>query len=342
MYKRQNKGDIRAIKGSLIKLKFLFNVYPLKAYVQFENGKRNPINLYGKNGEIEFILRESSYYSVVVFSKDGFKTRNPVKYRVEVLEDSFPKVEVISPKMNLRVRRGEKIPVIFEAEDDFGVEDVYFVFRFDGKERKVFVNRFSKSKVLSNFTIDTFDFNEGENVFWKIVVYDNDTVSGPKFSESRIFEFEVTSFKDLHKDVQELEKEINQEIFEQLSREMDFKDKYILNFDTNNLKEMISKRKEFEDYLLRLDEKLEKLLTKMEEDPYVNLNVYNEYRGLKDSIEFLRKRKYESFRKKLEKGEFENLKEFSDEIIQELERLSVLSEDINRVCLLYTSPSPRD
>jgi len=328
-----NKPDISVITGTSVLIRGESNVILKSGFIKTDYGEKNPIEIKGKKFKVEIVVSKSGYYWIEVVSKDGFKNASPVKYLLEVKKDEFPNIEIISPKMDLKIKKGEKIPVVYKTEDDFGITEVDIHFKIKNKEKVFILKKTNKVKesFIESYNIDTNLFNEGDIVYYFLSCKDNDTFSGPKISKTRVYELEIVSFREMHLEVQNIQKEIKNQIFELLSREMGFKDKfdeYITEKDTENLKNLATLKEDYERYLNEISEKTSKLIEEMNKDPYVNLSVFNEYRGLKENLNFLEENFYKKQISDLKGKRFKNVNLKQEKLLNELERLSLLSEEI--------------
>ncbi|MGE3163442.1 MAG: hypothetical protein AB7O52_00900 [Planctomycetota bacterium] len=69
----------------------------------------------------DFRVERDGYYSFKLESEDGFANSTPIRYRIAVVPDQPPEVNVIKPGRNLEVGVHAVLPIWVEARDDYGV-----------------------------------------------------------------------------------------------------------------------------------------------------------------------------------------------------------------------------
>ncbi len=83
----------------------------------------------GTRIEGEFVAEREGFYSFRLVSLDGFENRNPVRYRIALIQDRAPSVQIVAPGRNIEVGTRATFPIRVEAEDDYGIVSSVLVFR---------------------------------------------------------------------------------------------------------------------------------------------------------------------------------------------------------------------
>lgn len=68
-----------------------------------------------------FKVVKDGYYAFALESADGFVNSSPIRYRIAVVPDVPPDVNVIKPGRNLEVSVRATVPIVAQARDDYGV-----------------------------------------------------------------------------------------------------------------------------------------------------------------------------------------------------------------------------
>ncbi len=147
------------------------------------------------------------------------KQKDTVHYRVSVIKDAFPSIEVSeqtdSVSAGLKYFNGI-------VSDDYGLKNLQFIYKIthengQNKEVRMPVQQVMGSQMNFRFAVD---FNREEvklndKISYYFVVYDNDGVNGSKASKSQLFTYELPSLAELN-DTRNKEQEQTKENIDQL------------------------------------------------------------------------------------------------------------------------------
>ena len=124
-----------------------------------------------------------------VISVLGLENANPVQYRIHLIPDQYPQGEIISPIEDLEVAGSEILPLLYSASDDYGLTAIRLIYQMAGTERSITLKGFkdNHSVGLERFKWDlgSLTLTPGDRVTYRLEVWDNDSVSGPKAGYSR-------------------------------------------------------------------------------------------------------------------------------------------------------------
>jgi len=114
------KLDARALQGSRLHWQLRFAPQPQRAWLQFHDGRRLPLQRDGERWQASEALQRSGLYRIVTEPALAEPGR---AWRLEVVPDRPPQVKVIEPAQTLTqaAPRQRRWPLRFEASDDFGV-----------------------------------------------------------------------------------------------------------------------------------------------------------------------------------------------------------------------------
>ena len=120
------------------------------------------------------------------FSLDDDPTRS---YAIQIVEDVYPQVTLVEPASELEVRPEDRIDVVYNAADDFGLSYIDLVAEMPSGEerRRLFEPAATETGKEGEYTLDlaTLDLSEDDGeITLYIEAADNDTVKGPKISRS--------------------------------------------------------------------------------------------------------------------------------------------------------------
>lgn len=270
----------------------------------------------------------NEHYAVTL-SNDKVKTSDSIAYRLNVLADVFPGIDVTEASDSLLPKR-----LYFNGNisDDYGFTNLVFSYQqikdANGKAKveKPVREPISFSRNATNqIYFHAWDFSElslepGDVLEYYFEVWDNDGVSGAKSSRTEIKVFKAPTLKELSektensnaeikdnleksaKDVMQLRKE-----FDELQK--DLYDKKSLSWqDKQRIQELLNKQKE-----------LEKQINNAQQENKQKLNEQQEYADIDEEL----LKKQEELQKLMEEVLTEEMKK----MIEELEKLM---EEMNK------------
>ncbi len=190
-------GEIRAYLGSSVLVRVKASKPIREAVLALADGWRIPLKE-AKDGFLEGLLLLGSPGSYQVRLKDrfGFTNPSPRRFRIDIIPDTPPHAQVISPRKDVTVEAGDEVRMRYLASDDFGVRRLgleYWIGK--GRRRRVSLDggegprkQISGSHV---FDLRALAMGPGASLRYRVVAEDTDTVSGPKRTASRVYHIRV-------------------------------------------------------------------------------------------------------------------------------------------------------
>lgn len=80
-----------------------------------------------------FPAEENGFYHFRLVSEDGFENPNPIRYRIAVIADSAPSVQILHPGRNLELSDHAQLELRLHLEDDYGIEEAEILFFREGE-----------------------------------------------------------------------------------------------------------------------------------------------------------------------------------------------------------------
>ena len=176
------------------------------------------------------LVMQEGAYTVEIEDTHGLKNPQPPRYTVQLVPDLTPKVELRHPQDGLEVDEMGSLPVRYDVEDDFGLQDAALVYFGAGAaEQRVPLHsgHFAKRQEQETFT---WDLNQWplpavETVQVYVEVYDNDTISGPKKGVSPTITLKLRSREQEHQELQSLQKDVAEEVLALLADHLELSDR---------------------------------------------------------------------------------------------------------------------
>ncbi|NIO18928.1 DUF4175 family protein [bacterium] len=349
----KTSGDLEALLGTQVQMTLKANKPIRKGFLLTDDGKRLPLkierDLYLKEG---LVLTGERVYWVEVEDNQGYTNPRPIKHYIRTLLDSPPQIKIIAPGSDLTVSEKSKVELAYEASDDFGLTQIDLVYqKLRGEsyqsmqpERKR-IERFEPAvgQKLRDYQweLENLQLRPGELISYYLEAWDNDAISGPKSSLSQTYYLEVFSYLKEHEEIEQMEHHFREEILRILGDQILAKGR-VEDWEeiqgVEELKSIQADQGKIEKSTEDLLKYLQKLLPRMEADPLGNSQVYAEYENMEGNLQYLKDEKMAEVLSKISeamkatsadrKEHMEKVKNGQEEIISELEKMSLLAENL--------------
>ena len=210
----KNIGDITIPYGS--RLKWNFKTIDTEQ-LQFIINDTNLVNAQKENQD--FVVRKTLYKSVnysINTQNNFFANKNVINYNINVIPDLYPtiKVQAIQDSTNLKVFYFKGF-----VNDDYGLSNLEFIVQNKTANDSTSTIKIDiNPNILSQEFYYAFDFSEylsaDEVAEYYFKVWDNDGVSGNKFSKSTVYSLKLPSKEDVQNSVDEKNKELENKLNE--------------------------------------------------------------------------------------------------------------------------------
>ena len=208
-------GHIAALKGTSVHWRSRAP-FPVKsAALVFSKGVM-PLEVKGDLLEGIFPVLEPDRYHVRLVNQEGRKGEGLPWRSISVLEDRFPKLELKPSSEKREWSEQDEFDLSYQVSDDFGLAKLQWVTRVlkpGSKERFTTIDdfsgqsiRFSKGKY--RVSIAKLAIKPGERLEYFLRIYDNDLVSGPKYTDSDVQALKITSARERHQRLIEAQRRI--------------------------------------------------------------------------------------------------------------------------------------
>ncbi|MGE3538466.1 MAG: DUF4175 family protein [Candidatus Tectimicrobiota bacterium] len=210
---QEGGGDIQALPGTQVTLRMRANVPLSSGVLRFASGQEKPLSITGEELRGDLLVMQEGSYTIEVADTHGLRNAQPPRYSIHVVPDLTPKVAMRQPQDGLEVDEGTTLQVLYEAEDDFGLQDASLVYvGADAVVHRVPLHkgRFTERQVQESvaWDLNQWPLPPGDAVQVYVEVYDNDTISGPKKGVSQTLTLKVHSREQEHQQFEKLQEEI--------------------------------------------------------------------------------------------------------------------------------------
>tara|TARA_B100001996_G_C18671937_1_gene597047 strand:+ start:256 stop:3690 length:3435 start_codon:yes stop_codon:yes gene_type:complete len=225
------KGNIAAIEGllgSTIKIDLKSNRLLGSSFLDI-NQSIKEMTVLNKTAQGEFKINEEGVFTVNLVDTRGITNRDPVPYKIFVIPDNYPTMNVIKPPPVTELGSLMNIPVKIEIEDDYGFSNfqiAYEIQRPSYLKADPFISIFNIKELVLDTTFQSFDFlwdlsdmmlMPEDEIHFHFELYDNDSISGPKKKLSPRFTAKIPSLSDLYEDISKEEMKFTDNLKENIS-----------------------------------------------------------------------------------------------------------------------------
>lgn len=303
----ENVGDVTALKGTRVHLNLETNKTVQTARLVFDDGTELVLEASGQTATGSFTVMREDSYRIRLEDEKGRSNPTPITYRVSVVEDEFPVVQITYPGQDVDLGEDMMLPITVEAQDDFGFSKVRIGYQVleEGvteRERKFFnleLPRDARERLLLSHTWNLDDLNifPEDVVTYFAEAFDNDDVSGPKRARSLTYRVRFPSIYEIYQEVAQGHEETQQGLedlyeqsrslkqdLEQIVRKMQ-RDPELNWEEKQNVREAARKQSEMQEKLESIHRKLEDMVTKLEQNDLLSLETLEKYRELQNLMQ---------------------------------------------------------
>jgi len=224
---QKDNGNIKALVGSRVKLKLSSSKVLGNAVVVYSDSTKRKMSINGKIAESTFVIKKESHYKIELIDKENNSNANPIVYSVKTILDKYPIIEVIMPKEEVKLTKAERIPIHLKINDDYGFEKLQLHHRLSASNFEVPHDTFSTNQISINknvsgqevfyvWNVSKLMLAAGDIVSFYFEVFDNDNVSGPKSTKTRLFTLRVPSMEELFNEAEKSQESAELELMKKL------------------------------------------------------------------------------------------------------------------------------
>ncbi len=291
-------GQIEALKGTLVNLEVRATKQVKEGKILLSQNNQLLLKVDGDRLTGTLLVFYPGAYSFHLKDDLGFENPNPVQYPIRVVLDRYPEGEIMSPDHDLEISGNEVLPIQYTVKDDFGITGVRLSHQVGGKEHFINLKNPNQGRFIGpeifKWDLSSLDLTPGERVLFRLEIWDNDSISGPKKGFSRTLTLSVRDERARAAKEGEEARQIAEALLDLLADHLEEK------------KEKNQMTREIEEILKRVDKNMERM----------------EKRGERLDFEALR-RNLSSLRERLPQ-------EPKETITREMERLALLAEEVSK------------
>ncbi|MFH1379038.1 MAG: DUF4175 family protein [bacterium] len=340
-----NESSIRALRGTKVTIDARVNIPVVHARVYFNDGRQIPAEASATNIQAQFVLdKDGECWFELTGTEDNLKTES-AHLPIQLEDDRDPEITILAPAEDLLTSPDQMIPITYTTEDDFGLTQVRLVFsemERDEKQSRPIKNFVKQTAVYTGdytWQIAGLMLKSGEIIEYYLEAYDNDMLSGPHTGTSERYRIEMTSYKREHERITDQLEDFRQDLIdvlgdqilahESLQRVLEKSESKEVTPENNELvREVRNMQQSIHDRLKDSAAKLKNILPSMERDPLGDVSAYMEHAAMQKNLESLAEHEMHNIISSLNAGNPPRASETQESVISELEKMSLLSEDV--------------
>ncbi|MFL3013693.1 MAG: hypothetical protein ACJZ19_03890 [Candidatus Neomarinimicrobiota bacterium] len=279
---------VQGLKGSKVKINLSSNRKLKSSFIK-KNDSIQYLSITANKGSGSFIIQEEGEFSIHLVDPRGITNRDPIPYRINVLPDYKPNINIIKPTPIITLGNNQIIEFDIDIEDDFGFENLqlaYEIIRPDYLNVEPYISMFIipeliqdtiKQNIKTPWNLSDIMLMPDDEVHYHFELTDNDNISGPKKTVSEKFIAKIPSLADLYQDMEKQEESIEKQFNESVEELSDLKaqiERMELDVlkaedeleweDQQKIKEMVTKAKDELDRIKNIAAAMEKLIEESE------------------------------------------------------------------------------
>lgn len=346
-----NIGDFKVLRGSTVR--WVLESQGEVEQAIFNADRSNPFTKDERTGNYVYTRRlmDDMNYFLTLLSPEKISNQDTVQYRASVIPDRYPTVYITSPDGDYQVDVAPILPLSMEIADDFGFNRMELMHRITksggtseiSKDYSAYKLEIMPGNILQDldYQIDltSLGFREGDELEFFVRLWDNDAISGPKFSTGAIYKVKFPTIDEKYKEVEKEQQAFKSDLKEMKQKAEDLEEAYKrlqeklldqkqLSFDDKKeIQKMVDAHQELMKEMEQAQKDLEQTKDKLDQNQMLGKETMEKFEQLNKFMEEMKNEKLEELLKELQ----EQLENLSPEDIKErLEKLQMNEKDIQK------------
>jgi uncharacterized protein DUF4175 len=294
----EGTGHIETLAGSEVRIEMAANKPLARGQLVFDDNTQLPL-VVRQDGLLQAtaIITRPGGYRVEVQDDLGFTNQDHLSYRIDVVPDVAPQIDLLAPEPELEIDEGRVITLEYEARDDFGLKELALVYRAGPLgEKRLVIDRIDEAatRYQGRYFWDVTDLfgAADESVTYYVEVWDNDAVSGSKRGVSATHVLRMKGREEEHRRLDEMQQQVAEKLVDLLADQLE------LNTRTADLaqeaappdataaQELEARQAELQQQAQDLVSHLDQMLQMLEQDYLSDYTRYEDTRTLRESLNF--------------------------------------------------------
>jgi len=309
----ENAGNITALRGTRATIEIASNKELINAAIKFENRDTVEMEIDDRNARAQFAIASDDRYHIALEDTDSIRSANPIEYTIRMVEDEHPVVSIIEPGRDINIDENLRLPMMFRIQDDFGFTSLQLGYRLvesryeSAHENFTYIDIPIPSDASNDAVIEYLwqvrqhmSLAPEDVVSYYAVVYDNDTVLGPKRGESDTYTFRLPSLDEVFAEMDKQQSKSREDLeysveeAERLKRELDDLreelqlSQHEMNWEREQrMKDMLDQYDDLQQNLEQMGQDLDEMIDEMQRHDVLSHETLEKYLELQELYEQL-------------------------------------------------------
>jgi hypothetical protein len=294
----EGTGHLETLAGSEVRIEMAANKPIARGQLVFDDNTQLPL-IIRQDGLLHAtaIITRPGGYRIEVQDDLGFANQDQLSYRIDVIPDAVPQIDLLEPEPELEIDEGRVITLEYETRDDFGLKELALVYRVGSLgEKRLVIDRIDEAakRYQGRYFWDVTDLfsTAGETVTYYVEVWDNDTVSGPKRGVSATHVLRMKGREEEHRRLDEMQQQVAEKLVDLLADQLE------LNLRTADLsqqakppystagQELEARQGELQQQAQDLVSQLDQMLQLLEQDYLSEYTRYEDTQTIRQNLNF--------------------------------------------------------
>ncbi len=235
-----NNAVILGLKGSNIQLDITTNKLLEKSYL-LVNKEKIILNTFEKNASGYHIIENEIDFSVNLVDQRGITNKNPILYKIEIIPDLMPSLQVLEPSIpSIELGDEQIIYLQLNIQDDYGFSDLQIAYEIvkpsilelDPYVSMISIPELNTDSIAQNISylwnLESLFLMPDDEVHFHIELTDNDVVSGPKKTISENYIAKLPSLKSIYEEAEVAKDEFIEDISSEIEKVEKLKEQFEL------------------------------------------------------------------------------------------------------------------
>ncbi len=283
----QSSLELSGLAGTQVHMTLDFSMPVAKALVQFSDGRERLGTVSNNSVDVAFLLEKSGTYRFALDLQNGRPGLGVGEFPIHVQADSPPVIHLLSPSDDVIVGDKEKLPLTFDASDDYGVSEVRLMWEksggLSGSKQVAFFDP-PRETVLSTVEWDLGGekFRPGDVIQIRLEAVDANVVTGPGKSLTPWRLIEIASFEKTHAALESVLEEWRGKAVDLLADVNTLKAS--VDSSSASLRSLMEPLNKAMSDSLGLEKSLQRLVNQMEKDPMADYGVWLEHKSIQGNL----------------------------------------------------------
>jgi hypothetical protein len=232
---QKDNGNVTALLGTNVLLKIVSTKILKNAHLEFSDTTNKELAVNGTQAEGKFDVKKDVDYKIIMTDENNNQNIDPISYSIKTLYDEYPSIVVIEPNKDISLPNDNRVPLDLKISDDFGFTKLLINYKLSSsnyeqanlKSVEIPINKnMTDEEVNYIWNLSDLNLSSDDAVTYFFEIYDNDFVSGPKFSKSSTYSIHVPSLSEILNNANDIQDQSEKDLQDTFKEAKELKQKF--------------------------------------------------------------------------------------------------------------------